>query len=62
VGYRCRTVPELDGREVWLVNALHGIRPVTGWTGGRPMSAGPAGRVAQWRSWLAGTADPLPVD
>lgn len=53
VAHRERTVAELDGREVWLVNALHGIRPVTGWTGGtlraaaggpRPGMAGLAGR------------------
>jgi branched-subunit amino acid aminotransferase/4-amino-4-deoxychorismate lyase len=30
---RARRVDELAGREVWLLNALHGIRLVTGWTG-----------------------------
>ena len=66
VDHRFRTVPELDGREVWLVNALHGIRPVTGWTDGQtgagPMRAGPAMRAAEWRSWLAEMTDPLPLD
>jgi branched-subunit amino acid aminotransferase/4-amino-4-deoxychorismate lyase len=66
VAHRLRTVPELDNREVWLVNALHGIRPVTGWTGrpngAGPLRAGPAGRAAEWRSWLAEMADPLPED
>lgn len=56
---RERTVPELDGREVWLVNALHGIRPVTAWTG-RPMNAGPARHAANWREWLNSIEEPLP--
>ncbi|MFC9425571.1 aminotransferase class IV [Streptomyces sp. NPDC056987] len=58
---RDRTVAELAGREVWLVNALHGIRPVTAWTG-RPMEAGAATRAPEWREWLAGITEPLPVD
>ncbi|MFI6703465.1 aminotransferase class IV [Streptomyces sp. NPDC050509] len=56
-----RTVADLEGREVWLVNALHGIRPVTAWTG-RPMRAGAATRAPEWREWLAGITEPLPVD
>ncbi|MFD9391786.1 aminotransferase class IV [Streptomyces sp. NPDC060000] len=59
VAPRERTVAELAGREVWLVNALHGIRPVTGWTG-EPMAAGPAVRAAEWRKWLDGLSEPLP--
>ena len=39
MAHRERTLEQLAGREVWLVNALHGIRPVTGWEG-RPMEAG----------------------
>jgi len=54
---RC-PVQELDGREVWLVNALHGIRPVTAWLG-RPLRAGPALRAASWQSWLDSCADVL---
>ncbi|MET7652142.1 MULTISPECIES: aminotransferase class IV [unclassified Streptomyces] len=57
--YRERTVAELAGREVWLVNALHGIRPVTGWIGD-PMTAGPAPRAGEWRKWLDGLSEPLP--
>ncbi|MFJ1806623.1 MULTISPECIES: aminotransferase class IV [unclassified Streptomyces] len=57
--YRERTVAELAGREVWLVNALHGIRPVTGWIGD-PMTAGPAPRAEEWRKWLDGLSEPLP--
>jgi branched-subunit amino acid aminotransferase/4-amino-4-deoxychorismate lyase len=59
VAHRERTLEELDGREVWLVNALHGIRPVTAWTG-RPMNAGPAVRAAEWRTWLDDIMEPLP--
>ncbi|MFF0158888.1 aminotransferase class IV [Streptomyces sp. NPDC005263] len=59
VAHRERTVAELDGREVWLVNALHGIRPVTGWTAG-PMKAAPAVRAPEWRTWLDGIMEPLP--
>ncbi|WP_329220381.1 aminotransferase class IV [Streptomyces sp. NBC_01485] len=57
--HRERTVTELAGREVWLVNALHGIRPVTGWTG-EPMTAGPAVRAEEWRRWLDELPEPLP--
>lgn len=59
VAHRERSLGELEGREVWLVNALHGIRPVAAWTG-RPMTAGPAVHAPQWRTWLDGMAEPLP--
>lgn len=61
IAHRERTVAELDGREVWLVNALHGIRPVTGWTG-QPMRVPPAARAGEWRTWLDGLMEPLPND
>jgi branched-subunit amino acid aminotransferase/4-amino-4-deoxychorismate lyase len=61
IAHRERTVAELDGREVWLVNALHGIRPVTGWTG-RPMRVPPAQRSGEWRDWLDGLMEPLPAE
>ncbi|MFJ2113750.1 MULTISPECIES: aminotransferase class IV [unclassified Streptomyces] len=57
--HRERTLAELAGREVWLVNALHGIRPVTSWLG-PPMLAGPAAHAARWQKWLNGIAEPLP--
>ncbi|MGW3725926.1 aminotransferase class IV [Streptomyces sp. F001] len=60
IAHRERTVAELDGREVWLVNALHGIRPVTGWAG-VPMRAAPARRAGEWRTWLDDLMDPLPA-
>ncbi|MGW4909624.1 aminotransferase class IV [Streptomyces sp. NPDC004270] len=60
VAHRERTLAQLDGHEVWLVNALHGIRPVTRWVGG-PTGAGPAVRAPEWRKWLDGEAmRPLP--
>jgi branched-subunit amino acid aminotransferase/4-amino-4-deoxychorismate lyase len=51
---------DLAGREAWLVNALHGIRPVRSWVG----SAVPAGaptRAAAWRQWWAELARALPM-
>ena len=59
VAHRERSLAELAGREVWLVNALHGIRPVAAWTG-RPMTPGPAVRAPEWRKWLDGLMEPLP--
>ncbi|MBP5859665.1 aminotransferase class IV [Streptomyces scabiei] len=61
VAHRERSLAELDGREVWLVNALHGIRPVAAWTG-RPMTPGPAVHAPRWRAWLDGLMEPLPQD
>jgi branched-subunit amino acid aminotransferase/4-amino-4-deoxychorismate lyase len=55
-----RRPEDLDGSEVWLVNALHGIRVVTAMAGcaARP---GPAQRAPQWRRWLDSTAVPVPA-
>lgn len=53
----CR-LEELARREVWLVNALHGIRLVDAWTGVR-IPAGKPKRAAAWRSWLESLAEPL---
>lgn len=39
---------ELEGSEVWALNALHGIRIVTEWHGG-PQLAEKPGRIAAWR-------------
>ncbi|MGW1375716.1 aminotransferase class IV [Streptomyces sp. NPDC002446] len=54
------TPRELDGLEVWAVNALHGIRPVTQWTSAQ-VSAGPAVRAARWRGHLSRLAQPVPT-
>ncbi|MCX4545896.1 aminotransferase class IV [Streptomyces sp. NBC_01565] len=56
---RSNATPEdLYDREVWLVNALHGIRPVTEWVGaGR--EAHPAGRAPRWQRLLRARARAL---
>ncbi|MHB9863611.1 aminotransferase class IV [Streptomyces sp. YIM S03343] len=59
IAHRERTLDDLDGREAWLVNALHGIRPVTAWTG-RDLTPGPAVRAPEWRDRLDDIAEPLP--
>ena len=53
------TVAGLAGREMWAVNALHGLRPVTGWddSGAGP---GAATRAPAWRRWLQEASALLP--
>ena len=46
------TPAELDGTEIWALNALHGPRIVTGWSGG-PHPAELPGRLQLWRDRLA---------
>ena len=46
---------ELDGLEVWAVNALHGIRPVVRWVGAS-ITAGPAPHADRWNAELVGLA------
>jgi branched-subunit amino acid aminotransferase/4-amino-4-deoxychorismate lyase len=48
---RCPVPAELAGLEVWAVNALHGIRPVTGWVGA-DIEPGPVRRAARWQCYL----------
>jgi branched-subunit amino acid aminotransferase/4-amino-4-deoxychorismate lyase len=48
---------ELDGLEVWAVNALHGIRPVIRWVGA-PIEAGPGRRAPRWSAYLDRLAVP----
>ena len=60
VAERRRTIAELDGREAWLVNALHGIRPVRAWLGSGP-SPGAAVHAAEWQRLLTDLAEPLPA-
>ncbi|HEY8588599.1 MAG TPA: aminotransferase class IV [Naasia sp.] len=52
------TPAELDGTEVWALNALHGIRIVTGWIDG-PATAELPGRLALWRRRLDALRRPL---
>lgn len=50
---------ELDGLEVWALNALHGIRIVTTWIDG-PSTAQKPGRLAAWQARLDALRKPLP--
>jgi branched-subunit amino acid aminotransferase/4-amino-4-deoxychorismate lyase len=49
---------DLDGLEVWLVNALHGMRVVTEWVGAPIRVASPT-RADHWRARLRATAKPM---
>jgi branched-subunit amino acid aminotransferase/4-amino-4-deoxychorismate lyase len=52
------TPAELSGLEVWAVNALHGIRPVTAWVG-TDIEPGPALRAPRWQRYLEEMAVPV---
>jgi branched-subunit amino acid aminotransferase/4-amino-4-deoxychorismate lyase len=55
-----RAAPEeLDGREIWTLNALHGIRIVTAWPDG-PSPAAEPGRLTAWRNRIEALRRPLP--
>lgn len=45
------TPAELDGLELWALNALHGIRIVRSWVGGPRLAEHP-GRLSMWRARL----------
>jgi branched-subunit amino acid aminotransferase/4-amino-4-deoxychorismate lyase len=49
------TPAELDGCEVWIVNALHGIRIVSRWVDGPELAEKPR-RLEQWRTRLGALA------
>lgn len=51
---RAMTPDDLADHDIWAVNALHGIRPVTSWVNGPQLSTN-ADRVAQWRRWYEDT-------
>jgi branched-subunit amino acid aminotransferase/4-amino-4-deoxychorismate lyase len=53
------TPEALAGCEVWALNALHGIRIVTGWVDG-PTTAELPGRLDVWRARLDALRKPLP--
>ncbi len=59
VEHRFATPTDLDGREVWSLSALHGIRIVTEWVDG-PSVAELPGRLALWRARLDRLRSPLP--
>ncbi|MGI5458723.1 aminotransferase class IV [Streptomyces sp. CA-249302] len=57
---------DLDGLEVWAVNALHGIRPVTAWLGTgagatavTDLTAAPARRAPEWQARLEHLGAPV---
>jgi branched-subunit amino acid aminotransferase/4-amino-4-deoxychorismate lyase len=52
------TPAELDGTELWALNALHGVRIVTGWVDG-PQLAEQPGRLAAWRKRLDALRRPI---
>jgi branched-subunit amino acid aminotransferase/4-amino-4-deoxychorismate lyase len=54
-----RTPAELDGLEVWAVNAAQAIRIVREWQDGPALAAEP-GRLALWRTRLQALRRPLP--
>ncbi|MDQ2697437.1 MAG: aminotransferase class IV, partial [Actinomycetota bacterium] len=53
------TPAELEGLEVWALNAVHGIRIVTSWVDG-PATAEEPGRFAAWQARLEALRRPLP--
>ena len=53
------TPEEIDGLEVWALNALHGIRVVTAWVDG-PATAELRGRRDDWQARLDALRKPLP--
>lgn len=52
------TPAELDGTELWALNALHGIRIVTAWVDGPKLAEQP-GRLATWRKRLDALRRPI---
>jgi branched-subunit amino acid aminotransferase/4-amino-4-deoxychorismate lyase len=66
VAERARTAAELAGLEVWVVSALHGIRPVEAWvaspTGLTALAWSLPGRAEEWQRTLLDLARPLPGD
>ncbi|HEY4269623.1 MAG TPA: aminotransferase class IV [Galbitalea sp.] len=52
------TPSELDGTELWSLNALHGIRIVTSWLDGPSLAERP-GRLATWRARMDALRKPI---
>jgi branched-subunit amino acid aminotransferase/4-amino-4-deoxychorismate lyase len=59
IRHRRSRLADLAEREVWLTNALHGIRPVVGWVGQAVPAAEPR-QAAAWQRWLRDQTTPLP--
>ena len=58
-GEEFATPAQLAGCEVWVVNALHGIRVVTSWRNGPRLTRNPP-RAALWQRRLDALVRPLP--
>ncbi|MEU4603899.1 aminotransferase class IV [Kribbella sp. NPDC023972] len=58
VAERACTPADLQSREVWLLNALHGIRPIHAWNDS-PIDPLPNSQSASWQSHLTALAQPL---
>ncbi|MBM7773147.1 branched-subunit amino acid aminotransferase/4-amino-4-deoxychorismate lyase [Actinokineospora baliensis] len=58
VGRRRRQPHQLVDKEAWLVNALHGLRPIVAWP---TVPAVPATRAPYWQGVLESLRVPLPV-
>jgi len=59
VRHRRPTPAELEGREVWLTSALHGIRAVRPSTAAGCLRAGRAPRAPAWQARLEALAEPI---
>ncbi|MHB1235506.1 MAG: aminotransferase class IV [Microbacteriaceae bacterium] len=57
--YEAATPAELQGSELWILNALHGIRVAVSWVDGPDLAALP-GRLQLWRHRLEALRKPLP--
>ncbi len=58
VAERPRTPTDLQSHEVWLLNALHGIRPVQAWNDS-PIDPLPNSTAETWQSHLTALARPV---
>jgi hypothetical protein len=52
---------DLDGAELWVLSALHGLRVATEWVGGPSLTVD-AGRADRGRAWLETARRPRPPD
>ncbi len=59
VRFEACAAEDLDGLELWTASALHGIRPVTSWSGESLVPA-PARRAAAWQARLIAAAVRVP--
>ncbi len=58
VANRPRTPTDLQPRETWLINALHGIRPIQAWNDS-PIDPLPNSTAETWQSHLTALAHPI---